>query len=188
MDTVLCQAVFLDRDGVLNESILVDGVPVPPRTVNEFCLIDGVVDAVDLLRAAGFVLIVVTNQPDVARGRQTAAVIEAMHEKLRSELSIDDIVTCFHDDGDACGCRKPEPGMLTDAIRRRGIDPSRSFMVGDRWRDVTAGRLAGCTTILVGPDWESPMPDSPDLRARNLREAAAMICQSQSHVRRTPGA
>jgi D-glycero-D-manno-heptose 1,7-bisphosphate phosphatase len=96
-----------------------------------------------------------------------------MHEKLRSELSIDDIVTCFHDDGDACGCRKPEPGMLTDAIRRRGIDPSRSFMVGDRWRDVTAGRLAGCTTILVGPDWEAPMPDAPDLRARDLSKPRA---------------
>ena len=188
MDTVIRQAVFLDRDGVLNESILVDGVAVTPRTINEFCLIDGVVDAVDRLRAAGFVLIVVTNQPDVARGRQTVAVIEAMHEKLRSELTIDDVVTCFHDDDDACGCRKPKPGMLTNAIHRYGIDPSRSCMVGDRWRDITAGRLAGCKTILVGPDWEAPLPDPPDLRARDLREAAGMICQSQSHVRRTPGA
>lgn len=188
MDAVVRRAVFLDRDGVLNESIRVDGIPVPPRTVNEFCLIDGVVDAVDQLRAAGFVLIVVTNQPDVARGRQTVAVIEAMHEKLRSELTIDDIVTCFHDDVDACECRKPKPGMLTNAIHRYGIDPSRSFMVGDRWRDITAGRLAGCTTVLVGPDWETPMPDTPDLRARDLREAAGVICSSQSHVRRTPGA
>jgi D-glycero-D-manno-heptose 1,7-bisphosphate phosphatase len=188
MDTAVRQAVFLDRDGVLNETSRVDGVPVPPRTIKEFRLIDGVIDAVDRLRAAGFLLIVVTNQPDVARGEQTVAVIEAMHEKLRSELSIDDIFTCFHDDADACECRKPKPGMLTNAIRRYGIDASRSFMVGDRWRDVTAGRLAGCTTILVGPDWEAPLPDAPDLRVRNLREATDMICQSQSHVRRTPGA
>ena len=188
MNAVVRQAVFLDRDGVLNETIRVDGVPVPPRTVKEFCLIDGVVDAVDRLRTAGYLLIVVTNQPDVARGRQSIAVIEAMHEKLRAELTIDDIVTCFHDDVDECDCRKPKPGMLNRAIDHYGIDPSRSFMVGDRWRDVSAGRLAGCTTILVGPDWEAPIPDAPDLRARDLREATDIICQSQSHVRRTPGA
>lgn len=170
--------MFLDRDGVLNETVLVDGNLAPPRNEDEFRLIEGVVDAVDRLRFAGFVLIVVTNQPDVARGTQTIDVIEAMHEKLRSLIAIDDIVTCVHDDGDACPCRKPKPGMLNGAILRYGLDPTRSFMVGDRWRDVTAGRLAGCTTVLVGPDWESPMPDEPDLRARDLREAADMICQS----------
>ena len=182
------QAVFLDRDGVLNESVRIDGVSVPPRTADEFRLIDGVVDAVDELRAAGYLLVVVTNQPDVARGTQTVAVIEAMHDKLRSELVIDDIITCFHDDVDACECRKPKPGMLIDAIRRHGIDPSRSFMVGDRWRDVSAGRLAGCTTILVGPEWETPMADAPDLRARDLREAVGMIFSSRSHALRTRGA
>jgi len=183
MDTVARQAVFLDRDGVLNELIRVDGTPVPPRTIKEFQLIDGVVDAVDQLRTSGYLLIVVTNQPDIARGRQAVGVVEAMHEQLRSGLAVDDIITCCHDDADACECRKPKPGMLIDAICRFGIDPSRSFMVGDRWRDVTAGRLAGCTTILVGPDWDAPMPDAPDLRARNLHEAAGMICQAQSHVR-----
>ena len=183
MDTVVRQAVFLDRDGVLNELIRIDGISVPPRTIKEFRLIDGVVDAVDQLQTAGYLLIVVTNQPDVARGRQTVAVVEAMHEQLRSGLTINDIITCFHDDADACECRKPKPGMLADAIRRFGIDPSRSFMVGDQWRDVTAGRLAGCTTVLVGPDRDAPMPDAPDLRARNLHEAAGMICQSQSRVR-----
>jgi D-glycero-D-manno-heptose 1,7-bisphosphate phosphatase len=184
----LRQAVFLDRDGVLNETIRVDGVSVPPRTVDEFRLIDGVIDAVNQFRAAGFLLFVVTNQPDVARGIQTAAIIERLHEKLRSLLTIDEIFACFHDDGDACDCRKPKPGMLTEAIQRYGVDVSRSFMVGDRWRDITAGRLAGCTTVLVGPDWEAPMPDAPDLRARDLREAAELICQSQSHVRRRTGA
>ena len=186
MNHVLRQAVFLDRDGVLNEAVRSDGIPVPPPTVDEFCLINGVVDAVDRLRAAGFFMVVVTNQPDVARGKQTIAVVEAMHDKLRSKLMIDDIITCFHDDVDACECRKPKPGMLTDAIRRHSIDPSRSFMVGDRWRDVTAGRLAGCTTILVGPDWETPMPDAPDLRARDLGEAAEKIISSRNHVQRTP--
>ena len=182
MNPAIRQAVFLDRDGVLNEAVHVGGVAIPPRNVEDFKLIDGVNDAIDRLRAAGFLLIVVTNQPDVARGTQTFAVVEAMHERLRSELKIDDIITCFHDDVDACECRKPKPGMLTDAIRRHGIDPSRSFMVGDRWRDVTAGRLAGCTTVLVGRDREASMPDQPDLRARDLREAAGMIVSSRSHV------
>lgn len=188
MDSDLREAVFLDRDGVLNEMIRLDGVLVPPRTVDEFRLIDGVIGAVDRLRTAGFLLFVVTNQPDVARRIQTATGIETLHEKLRSVLTIDDIFACFHDDDDACECRKPKPGMLTDAIHRYGIDPSRSFMVGDRWRDVTAGRLAGCTTVLVGPDWDAPMADPPVLRARDLREAAELICQSQSHVGRTTGA
>jgi D-glycero-D-manno-heptose 1,7-bisphosphate phosphatase len=186
MAAAVRRAVFLDRDGVLNNSFRIDGVPIPPRTVSEFSLIDGVVEAVDRLRAAEFVLIVVTNQPDVARGTQSVDVIEAMHEHLRSTLKIDDIVTCFHDDLDACECRKPKPGMLTDAMIRHGIDPSQSFMVGDRWRDVTAGRLAGCTTILVGSEWDAPMPDPPDFRARDLRDAAGLICQRQSHVDGTP--
>ena len=176
------KAVFLDRDGVINETVLVDGARIPPRTVNEFRLIDGVADAVERLRLAGFTLIVVTNQPDVARGNQSTIVIDAMHEILRLSIAIDDIVTCVHDDADACDCRKPKPGMLTSSILRYGLDASRSYMVGDRWRDVTAGRLAGCTTILVGPDWESPMSDAPDLRARDLREAAEIICQSQRHI------
>ena len=182
MASAVRKAVFLDRDGVINETVLVDGDRMPPRTVDEFRLIDGVADAVDRLRLAGFALIVVTNQPDVARGIQSTIVIEAMHEKLRSLIAIDDIVTCVHDDADACDCRKPKPGMLTSSILRYGLDASRSYMVGDRWRDVTAGRLAGCTTILVGPDWESPMSDTPDLRARDLRGAADIICRSQRHV------
>jgi D-glycero-D-manno-heptose 1,7-bisphosphate phosphatase len=185
MSAVARPAVFLDRDGVLNETIRVDGELVPPRSVAEFSLIEGVADAVDRLRAAGFILIVVTNQPDVARGLQSATVVEAINEKLRTELAIDEIIACFHDDVDACQCRKPKPGMLLDAIDRHGIDLSRSFMVGDRWRDVTAGRLAGCSTILVGPDWEVPLLDPPDQRAPNLLGAAALICASQSHVRRT---
>lgn len=171
-------AVFLDRDGVLNETIGVNGVQVPPHTIDEFRLIDGVVDAVDQLRDAGFALIVVTNQPDVARGLQTVANIDEMHDQLRRTIAPDEIVVCFHDDDDACQCRKPKPGMLTDAMRRHGIDSSRSFMVGDRWRDIIAGRLAGCTTVLVGPDWQGAIPDPPDLRARNLREATELICRS----------
>ena len=102
MASAVRKAVFLDRDGVINETVLVDGDRMPPRTVNEFRLIDGVADAVDRLRLAGFALIVVTNQPDVARGNQSTIVIEAMHEKLRSLIAIDDIVTCVHDDADAC--------------------------------------------------------------------------------------
>lgn len=169
--------MFLDRDGVLNELVRVEGEPVPPRTIDEFRLIDGVVDAVDQLRDAGFVLIVVTNQPDVARGLQTVANIDEMHERLRITLEPDEILVCFHDDVDECECRKPKPGMLTDAMQRHDIDSSRSFMVGDRWRDITAGRLAGCTTILVGPDWDSPFTDPPDLRARDLRQAVELICR-----------
>ncbi len=180
MGTPKRRAVFLDRDGVLDESFRIAGVSVPPRSLIEFHLIDGVAEALDMLRKAGFILIVVTNQPDVARGKQRVEVVESMNEKLRAELPVDEILTCFHDDVDMCECRKPEPGMLNDAINRHGIDPTLSFMVGDRWRDITAGKRAGCTTILVGPDWDAQLRDIPDLRARNLREASDIICASET--------
>lgn len=188
MGDELRRAVFLDRDGVLNETFNVGGTSVPPRSVKEFRLIEGVVGAVRRLRAAGYFVFVVTNQPDVSRGNQTRPVVEAIHQQLRIALDIDDIVTCFHDDGDFCDCRKPKPGMLNRMIDRYAIDPSHSFMVGDRWSDITAGRLAGCTTILVGPDWDASLEDPPNLRAPDLRQAVALIFQSQSHARRTPGA
>ncbi|MEB3328497.1 MAG: HAD family hydrolase [Candidatus Sericytochromatia bacterium] len=168
-------AVFLDRDGVINRATVRDGLPRAPRDVASLEVLPGVPEALTALRKAGHVLVVVTNQPDVARGTLTRASVEAIHEVLRATLPLDTILACFHDDADGCGCRKPRPGMLLEAARTHRIDLTRSHMVGDRWRDVEAGRRAGCRTYLVDHGYEEALPAPPDHRVGSLQEAASLI-------------
>ncbi len=177
------RAVFLDRDGVLNRARVVDGVPRPPDSVAELELLPGVEDACRRLHEAGLALIVVSNQPDVARGTQTMTEVKALNHELSSRLPLDEIRVCVHDDADECECRKPAPGMLLDAAREHEIDLARSVMVGDRWRDVEAGRRAGCMTVFV--DWGYPerAPEAPDLIVRTLDEAVPWILERTSEER-----
>lgn len=169
-------AVFLDRDGVLNASLAGPGsVPRPPSSLAEFALLPGVANACQELGALGYVLIVVTNQPDVARGTQRREVVEAIHERLRRDLPVDDIRVCYHDDADACACRKPKPGLLVEAARDWGVDLASSYMIGDRWRDVEAGHVAGCATILVGNDPPEPVRREPTARVDSLVSATRWI-------------
>ena len=143
------RAVFLDRDGVLTRSIVRDGKPYAPASPAELEIEEDAPAALAALKRLGFLLLVVTNQPDVARGALPPAALEEMHAALRAALPLDGIYVCPHDDGDNCRCRKPRPGMLEDAAREHGIDLARSVMVGDRWRDVDAGHHAGCATVLI---------------------------------------
>jgi D-glycero-D-manno-heptose 1,7-bisphosphate phosphatase len=142
----LPRAVFLDRDGVLNEPVVRAGRPHPPSCLEELVLYPDVPESLARLKAAGFSLVVVTNQPDVARGTQTKQGVEQLNAAICAQLPLDDVRVCYHDDDDNCGCRKPRPGLLTAAPR---YDLNRSFMIGDRWRDVEAGTRAGCRTILI---------------------------------------
>lgn len=169
-------AVFLDRDGVLNESLRgPDGLPRPPTSLDEFTLIPGASDACRALRGLGFLLIVASNQPDVARGTQQREVVEIIHQRLREDVELDDIRVCYHDDADGCECRKPQPGLLLAAARDWGIDLLSSFMVGDRWRDVEAGRRAGCTTVLIDNGGGEPIPSKPTVRLDSLLSASRWI-------------
>lgn len=169
------RAVFLDRDGVINRAVVRDGRPYPPDSLEQMEILPGVPEALAALRAAGFLLVVATNQPDVARGTQRRDVIDAMHAHLMATLPIDDVRVCAHDSGDGCRCRKPRPGMLEDSAREAGIDLRRSFMVGDRWRDIDAGRAAGCTTIFIDYGYAERQPEAPDFVATSLADAAAWI-------------
>jgi D-glycero-D-manno-heptose 1,7-bisphosphate phosphatase len=173
-------AVFLDRDGVLNRPEFRDGVPTPPNSLDDFELLPGVRDAVDQLKDAGYVLVVVTNQPDIARGTQAATVVEAMNAVVQRELGVDAILVCPHDDVDNCTCRKPKPGMLLQAIERFDIDRDRSFMVGDRWRDVVAGRAAGCRTVQVGSLNEGSKSVAPTVRRVDLADAVSWILSQET--------
>jgi D-glycero-D-manno-heptose 1,7-bisphosphate phosphatase len=168
-------AVFLDRDGVLNDVVLRQGRPYPPDDVGKMNILPGVPGALAQLRRAGFALVVVTNQPDVARGTQSRAVVEAMHKRLEAELPLDGIYCCYHDDGDGCTCRKPAPGLLIEAAAALALDLSQSFMVGDRWRDVAAGAAAGCRTIFIDNGYEERRPGEHDARVFSLAQAKDWI-------------
>ena len=143
------RAVFLDRDGVLNQAIVRDGKPYPPASVDELVILPDAPSALQSLKQAGFLLLVVTNQPDISRGTQPPSAVEAIHQALRQALPLDDFFLCPHDDSDGCACRKPHPGLLLQGAEKYPIDLSRSFMVGDRWRDIEAGAGAGCATVWI---------------------------------------
>lgn len=173
------RAVFLDRDGVLNRSMVRDGRPYAPTRLEDFTLLTGVPAAVDRLREAGFLAIVVTNQPDIATGKQTLATLSDMHKRLRERITLDDIRVCSHADAELCACRKPKPGMLLAAAQDHGIDLAHSYMIGDRWRDIAAGQAAGCMTIFVDRGYDEPRPDSPDAIVADLPQAADWILRRE---------
>jgi D-glycero-D-manno-heptose 1,7-bisphosphate phosphatase len=170
------RAVFLDRDGVLNAAVVRNGRPYPPASVEEVEILPGVEEACTRLRGAGFDLVVVTNQPDVARGTQTLEAVRRVNDALLAALPLDEVVICPHDDADDCDCRKPKPGMLVQAAERRGIDLSASFMVGDRWRDVEAGIRAGCRTLFIDRGYDERSVQA-DVNVADLSEAAVWILQ-----------
>lgn len=169
------RAVFLDRDGVLNRAIVRRGKPYPPTGLAELEILPGVVEACRALQEAGFVLVAVTNQPDVRRGTQQRETVEAINRALQSRVPVDDIRVCYHDDRDACVCRKPSPGLLLEAAKQWRIDLHASFMVGDRWKDVEAGRRAGCKTILIDYGYRETPERIADHCVRSLAEAARWI-------------
>ena len=171
----LARAVFLDRDGVLVRAAVVDGLPRSIGRAEELMLEDGAAEACAALRAAGFLLVVVTNQPEIARGTLTAEAVDEMHSQLARLLPLDDIRVCPHDDADDCECRKPKPGMLYDAAREHGIALERSFLVGDRWKDVQAAKKAGCACIFLDRGYSEPMSVRPDVTVRDLGEAVDWI-------------
>ena len=155
------KAVFLDRDGVLNKAIIIDRKPYPPKTENELEILSGVVEGLIELKKLGYLLIVITNQPDVARGTTSKEAIDKINNCLKSQLIIDEIFCCFHDNSDNCDCRKPKPGMIFEAAKKWNIDLSSSFLVGDRWRDIETGKNAGIKSILIdcGYDEKYSKPD-----------------------------
>lgn len=169
------RAVFFDRDGVLNTAPLRAGKPASPRIPAELVIERDAPAAADLLRAQGFLLFAVTNQPDIARGYLGAADLDAMMRAVADSVKLDDYRVCTHDDGDGCGCRKPRPGMITELAASWDVDLPGSFVVGDTGRDVGAGRAAGCTTVLLRRTYNGDV--EADVVVKTLREAAAAIVE-----------
>ena len=171
------RAIFLDRDGVINRALERAGKPYPPTSLGEFEILPEVPAACARLKAAGFLLIVATNQPDVGRGTLKREVVEQIHAHMLAQLPIDRVEVCYHPGrgGSDCDCRKPKPGMLRQAAEALNIDLAQSWMIGDRWRDVDCGHAAGCRTIFIDYGYAEALKKIPDFSARNLAGAADII-------------
>lgn len=163
--------MFLDRDGVLNEAVVRNGVPHSPLTLEALRIYPEAPADLARLKRAGFDLIMTTNQPNVARGIQSRETVDAMNAHIASELNLDDVRVCYHDDADGCICRKPLPGLLTSPPPH---DLRNSFLVGDRWRDVEAGHRAGCRTVFIDRGYSERRPQA-DHSVGSLREAVDWI-------------
>lgn len=182
------RAVFLDRDGVINRALERDARPYPPTSLAEFEILPEVPQACHRLKTAGFLLVVATNQPDVGRGTLKQEIVEAIHAHMLSKLPIDRVEVCFHPGKGAsdCDCRKPKPGMLVHAARELGIDLSKSWMVGDRWRDIDCGDAAGCRTVFIDRGYAEELKKKPTFFARNLAEAADIILKESNSNHANP--
>lgn len=175
--------MFLDRDGVINEVIVRKNKPFAPTHLADFRLLPLVFDALQNLRNAGFLNIVVTNQPDLATGKQTWAGLNVIHKELLKMLAIDLIKVCPHLDEHRCECRKPAPGMLLDAASELDIDISESYMIGDRWSDIAAGQSAGCKeTFYVNYGYAEQSPGGVFLTVPSLKAATEIILTSSHTV------
>ena len=172
--------MFLDRDGVLNRVNIVNGIPEPPKTLEEIQILDGVVEAVGILQTNNFLLVVVTNQPDVARGTTSKLKVDEINSYIGGTLGLQHFYTCFHDDIDLCKCRKPSPGLIELAVAELGLDTKQSYLVGDRWKDIAAGQLAGCETFFIDYQYSEQSPKNPFTRVSSLLEAAKQIIGDQS--------
>ena len=172
-------AVFLDRDGVINRVLIRNGMPHPPCHVEEFDVYEDVPEGCARLKAANFLLVVITNQPDVGRGTQSRKAVDAMNLKMRSALPLlDRIEVCYHGGehyGQPCGCRKPSPGLIVRAAAELNIDPKKSYVIGDRWRDVDCARAAGCRAILIQRGYKEVLREAPDFTVQNFNEAVSAV-------------
>jgi D-glycero-D-manno-heptose 1,7-bisphosphate phosphatase len=176
MNLTARRAVFLDRDGVINRAMVRAGKPYPPSSLAEVEIPAGTLAALNNLKQAGFYLIGITNQPDVARGTQRRAIVEEINQFLLTRLPVDEIFVCYHDTPDHCDCRKPQPGLILQAAQKYAVNPTHSFMVGDRWKDIEAGQRAGCRTVFIDYGYlEKQAALQPDKTVASLPEASTWI-------------
>lgn len=169
-------AVFLDRDGVLNRAMIQNGRSYPPQTLAEVEILPGAIWLCKQLAIKGYLLIGVTNQPDVARGHQSIRMVEAINDLILARLPIKEILVCYHDDEDNCDCRKPKPGLIFCAASCYQLNMPSSWMVGDRWKDIAAGMAAGLRTVFVDYNYnEAYQGPQADYVVTDVAQAAKVI-------------
>ena len=169
------KAIFLDRDGVINKVFIKDNLPTSPPSFDQLEILPGVKEAILILKKLNFVCLIVTNQPDVSRGKIEKKTVIKMNNHLKDEIKLDDIFVCYHDDHDNCKCRKPKAGLLLEAGKKWDINLRKSYMIGDRWKDIEAGRSAGCKTIFVDYKYSEKKPQKPNFITDSLFSAVHII-------------
>lgn len=177
------KAVFLDRDGVLNRTDLVYGIPKPPANLGNIEILPGVIEAIEILKKNDFVPVVVTNQPDVARGVIRRSDVEEINSAIGQAIGIRHFYTCFHDDSDFCDCRKPAPGLIYRASLELHLSIKDSFLVGDRWRDISAGQAAGCQSFFIDYSYRELKPKMPFKKVSSLLEAVKIIVGEKNETK-----
>ncbi len=166
----MTKAIFWDRDGVINEVTIVNNKALSPRKFIDFKLTQEISEHFQRTRELEFKNIIVTNQPDIARGLMAVEILDEMHALLEKELLVDEINLCPHDDLDQCSCRKPEPGLIIKSAEKNGIDLTKSYLLGDTRRDMLAGKAAGCKTILLQREYNNDAVELADYVITNIRE------------------
>ena len=168
-------AVFLDRDGVVNLAYTRSGKPYPPKDLSQLVILPDVEESVKKLTKYGFVIVVVTNQPDISNGNSNYEIVNALHKKITLLTGIENFYVCPHIDSDNCKCRKPKPGLLLKAAEDLNLDVKKSYMVGDRWRDVGAGQSAGCKNFFIDYNYSEKKPIEPFITVSSLLQATEII-------------
>jgi len=169
------RAIFLDRDGTLNKVFIKNGLPSSPSSFNKFEILPGVKESLLKLKKLNFVCLLITNQPDVSRGKIIKKTVIQMNNFLKNEIKLDDIFVCYHDDHDNCECRKPKPGLLLNAKKKWNIDLNKSYMIGDRWKDVKAGINAGCKTVFINNNYKENKEVKANFIADSLLNAVYIL-------------
>lgn len=174
--------IFLDRDGVINYAKVIDGKPTSPKTLSDLRVLDGVIEAIDILKTLNFEIFVVTNQPDISRKLLSESQNNQIHRHLSRILQLENFYTCPHCDEDDCGCRKPKTGLLTRALKNFESSTLACYMVGDRRSDIKAGQAIGAKCFFIDYDYDEPKPEIPFSPVKSLLEATLLIRKDFYHV------
>lgn len=166
----MVKAVFLDRDGIINVTQVINKKPVAIRAFEQFVFVEGIQKAIDKFIKIGYTIFVVTNQPDISRGKIKIEEVEKINRHILHELPIKKIYMCTHDYYDNCECKKPKAGMLFSAKKEYDVELKSSWIIGDRWSDIEAGKNAGCKTIFVDYGYDEKLKSNPDIIVKNVKE------------------
>tara|TARA_Y100000591_G_C21568072_1_gene561983 strand:- start:10 stop:543 length:534 start_codon:yes stop_codon:yes gene_type:complete len=172
------KAIFLDRDGVLNKPIIYKNKGFAPLKIEDFHMYPHVKKFCKILKK-NFLLIIVTNQPDVKRGKLKISELEKMHHKLFNKIFYDALFFSTSLTRRS-KYRKPNIGMLTKAIEKFKINSKRSYLIGDRWSDIEAGKKVGCKTIFIDRNYEEKKPNKFDFKAKSFSMAAKYILNDKN--------
>jgi len=176
------KAIFLDRDGTLNKAYIKNGLPISPSSLNKFKIIKGVKKSINRLKKLNFLCILITNQPDVFRGKISKKTVVKMNSYIKKKIKLDDMFVCYHDNEHNCSCRKPKPGLLVKASKKWKIDLNKSFMIGDRWKDILAGKKVGCKTIFINNNYKNDKKVKADFTFKSLLKAVNKIEKLRKNI------